>query len=61
VGFCDACDDSFGSAINFYKNEIRSIKLTHQLTYFTTHYNIVIGKGKLHSTARREGPEGEKI
>jgi hypothetical protein len=28
-------------------NEIRSIKLIDQLAYFTTHYNMVIGKSKV--------------
>ena len=41
-------------------NEIRSNKLIHQLAYFTTHYNMVIGKSKLHPRTGCEGPEGEK-
>ena len=40
-----------------FLNEIHSIKLMHQLAYFTTHYNMVIGKGQLHRRTGHEGPE----
>jgi hypothetical protein len=43
-----------------FSNEIRSFKLIHQLAYFTTHYNTLIGKSKLRPRTGREGPEGEK-
>lgn len=41
-----------------FLNEIRSIKLIHQLAYFTTHYNMVLGKSKHHPRTGREDPEG---